>query len=98
MTIDEVTSKIKSLAETHAGRFQGTANFQFEDGIIHLDDTVSPPVVSNEEKEAPFTIVMTAADFAQILSGDLNVMMAFMTGKLKIKGDKGAAMKLTSLF
>lgn len=98
MNIDEVTSKIKSLADTHAGRFQGTANFQFEDGIVHLDDTVSPPTVSNEEKDAPFTIVMAAADLGKILSGDLNVMMAFMTGKLKIKGDKGAAMKLTSLF
>ncbi len=98
MTLEEVTNKIKSLAETHSGKFQGKANFQFEDGVVHLDDTVSPPVVSNEEGEAPFSIEMTAEDFSKILSGDLNVMMAFMTGKLKIKGDKGAAMKLTSLF
>lgn len=98
MTLEEVTNKIKALAETHGGKFQGTANFEFEDGIVHLDDTVSPPQVLNEEKEAPFTIVMTADNFSQILSGDLNVMMAFMTGKLKIKGDKAAAMKLTSLF
>ena len=98
MTIEEVTNKIKSLAEMHGGKFQGTANFQFEDGIVHLDDTVSPAQVVNEERDAPFTIVMNAEDFGQILSGDLNVMMAFMTGKLKIKGDKGAAMKLTSLF
>lgn len=98
MTLDEVTNKIKKLAEKHGGQFQGTANFQFEDGIVHLDDTVSPPLVVNEEKDAPFTIVMSADDFSKILTGDLNVMMAFMTGKLKIKGDKGAAMKLTSLF
>ena len=98
MTIEEVTNKITSLAEKHAGQFQGTANFQFEDGIVHLDDTVSPPAVSTGEKEAPFTIVMSADNFSQILSCDLNVMMAFMTGKLKIKGDKAAAMKLTSLF
>lgn len=98
MTFEEVTNKIKSLADKHAGQFGGTANFEFEEGVVHLDDSVSPPVVSNGEKDAPFTIVMTAEDFSQILSGDLNVMMAFMTGKLKIKGDKGAAMKLTSLF
>ena len=96
--MEEVTGKIRSLAEKHAGQFQGTANFEFEDGTVHLDDTVSPPVVANGEKEAPFTIVMSADNFSQILSGDLNVMMAFMTGKLKIKGDKAAAMKLTSLF
>lgn len=98
MALEEVTNKIKSLADTHAGKFQGVANFEFEDGVVHLDDTVSPPVVSNEVKEAPFTIAMKSEDFSQIISGDLNVMMAFMTGKLKIKGDKAAAMKLTSLF
>lgn len=98
MTLEEVSGKIKKLAEKHAGQFQGKANFEFEDGTIHLDDTVSPPSIENEEKDAPFTIVMSAEDFGKILSGDLNVMMAFMTGKLKIKGDKGAAMKLTSLF
>ena len=98
MTIDEVTGKIQSLADKYAGQFGGKGNFQFEDGTVHLDDTVSPPVASQGEKDAPFTIVMSSDDFSKILSGDLNVMMAFMTGKLKIKGDKGAAMKLTSLF
>ena len=98
MTIEEVTNKIQSLAETHGGKFQGKANFQFEDGAVHLDDTVSPAEVSNEIKEAPFTIEMGAEDFSKILTGELNVMMAFMTGKLKIRGDKAAAMKLTSLF
>ncbi|MEM9337291.1 MAG: SCP2 sterol-binding domain-containing protein [Bacteroidota bacterium] len=98
MTLEEVTDKIKSLAETHGGKFQGTANFKFEEGVVHLDDTVSPPLVVNEEREAPFAIVIKADDFGKLLSGEINVMMAFMTGKLKIKGDKAAAMKLTSIF
>ena len=98
MTLEEVTGKIQKLAEKHSGQFAGKANFKFEDGVVHLDDTVSPTVVINEEREAPFAIKMKADDFAKILSGDLNVMMAFMTGKLKIEGDKGAAMKLTALF
>ena len=98
MTLEEVQGKIQKLADKHAGQFAGKANFKFEDGVIHLDDTVSPTVVVNEEREAPFAIKMTAEDFSKILSGDLNVMMAFMTGKLKIEGDKGAAMKLTALF
>lgn len=98
MTLDEITAKIQKLADMHAGKFQGTANFKFEEGVVHLDDTVSPPLIVNEEKDAPFSIKMTADDFGKILTGELNVMMAFMTGKLKIEGDKGAAMKLTSLF
>ena len=98
MTLEEITGKIKKLADKHSGKFQGKANFKFDEGVVHLDDTVSPTVVINEEKDAPFSIKMTADDFDKILTGDLNVMMAFMTGKLKIEGDKGAAMKLTSLF
>lgn len=98
MTLAEITDKIQKLAEKHSGQFQGKANFKFEEGIVHLDDTVSPTVVINDEKDAPFTIIMTAENFDKILTGDLNVMMAFMTGKLKIEGDKGAAMKLTALF
>lgn len=98
MTLEEITGKIQKLADKHAGRFQGKANFKFDEGIVHLDDTVSPNVVVNEERDAPFAIKMKADDFSKILSGDLNVMMAFMTGKLKIEGDKGAAMKLTQLF
>ena len=98
MTLEEAQGKIQKLADKHAGKFAGKANFKFEDGTIHLDDTVSPTLVVNEEREAPFAIKMKSKDFAKLLTGDLNVMMAFMTGKLKIEGDKGAAMKLTSLF
>jgi len=98
MTLEEATGKIQKLAEEHEGQFGGKANFKFEEGIVHLDDTVSPTVVVNEERDAPFSIKIKSNDFGKILSGDLNVMMAFMTGKLKIEGDKGAAMKLTSLF
>jgi putative sterol carrier protein len=33
-----------------------------------------------------------------MMGGELNPMMAFMTGKMKIDGDKGVAMKLAGLF
>ncbi|MBC6409392.1 MAG: SCP2 sterol-binding domain-containing protein [Ekhidna sp.] len=98
MTLDEVQEKIQKLADEHTGQLGGKANFKFEDGIIHLDDTTSPTVVVNEEREAPFTIKMKVEDFSRILSGSLNIMKALMTGKIKIEGDKSAAIKLTKLF
>jgi putative sterol carrier protein len=36
--------------------------------------------------------------FARILTGKQNPMTAYMTGKLKVHGDLGAAMKLKNLF
>lgn len=40
------------------------------------------------------TVTMSATDFQAMVSGTLNPTAAFMSGKLKIKGDMGLAMKL----
>jgi putative sterol carrier protein len=48
--------------------------------------------------EADTTISASGETFAKIASGDQNPTTAYMTGKLKIKGDLGAAMKLQKLF
>jgi putative sterol carrier protein len=99
MTLSEATEQVKSLAEKHAGKFGNKVNFLFsEDEIIHLDDTVSPAQVANEKQDAPCDIKITLENFDKMLGGNLNPMMAFMMGKMKIDGDKGVAMKLASLF
>jgi putative sterol carrier protein len=43
------------------------------------------------------TITMTAKDFIDLVSGKLNGQMAFMQGKLKIKGDMSLALKLQTI-
>ena len=48
--------------------------------------------------EADVTITSSAETFEKIRSGEQNPTTAYMTGKLKIKGDMGAAMKLQKLF
>jgi putative sterol carrier protein len=40
----------------------------------------------------------TSENFEKIIAGEQNPTTAYMTGKLKIKGDMGAAMKLQKLF
>jgi putative sterol carrier protein len=44
------------------------------------------------------TITATQDNFEKIAAGELNPTSAYMSGKLKIKGDMGAAMKLQKLF
>ena len=43
------------------------------------------------------TVHCTDADFLNIVNGKLNPQMAFMSGKLKIQGDMGLAMKLQQI-
>ena len=54
--------------------------------------------VSEGTGDADVTITTTEDNFEKIASGELNPTSAYMSGKLKIKGDMGAAMKLQKLF
>ncbi len=46
---------------------------------------------------AASTIKMTSADYVAMMSGSLNPMMAFMSGKIKVEGDLNTVMKLQSI-
>ena len=49
--------------------------------------------------DAPtMTLSMAAADYVGLTSGELDGTVAFMSGKLRIDGDMGLAMRMGSLF
>jgi putative sterol carrier protein len=54
--------------------------------------------VTEGEGDADVTFSSSEESFEKIVSGEQNPTTAYMTGKLKIKGDMGAAMKLQKLF
>jgi putative sterol carrier protein len=54
--------------------------------------------VSEGAEDADVTIATSEETFEKITSGEQNATSAYMTGKLKVKGDMGAAMKLQKLF
>ena len=67
-------------------------------GTYYVDLTGDAPAVSaGTSDNANCTITAADNDFIDMVSGKLNGQMAFMTGKLKIAGDMGLAMKLQKL-
>ncbi len=48
--------------------------------------------------DADVTISTSEETFEKIVAGEQNPTSAYMTGKLKVKGDMGAALKLQKLF
>ncbi len=55
-------------------------------------------VAEGQHASPNITITMAATDYIDMTSGKLNPQMAFMSGKLKIAGDMGLAMKMQQLF
>ena len=55
-------------------------------------------VVEGTHASPNMTMTIAAQDYVDMISGKLNGQMAFMSGKLKIAGDMGLAMKMQTLF
>ena len=51
-----------------------------------------------EPGNASMTVRASADDWFAVATGQMNAMQAFMTGKLKIQGDMGLAMKMQTMF
>ena len=63
--------------------------------VVDVDDgTVT---VTEGEADADVRISMSEETFRKLAAGEQNAMRGVMTGKIKVKGDMGAATKLQKL-
>lgn len=68
-----------------------------DDGVVLLDGTETPAVISAEDGEADATLRLSLESMEKLIQGALDPTLAYMTGKLKISGSMGVAMKLASI-
>ena len=86
-----IEAAVKALPAKLSGGYDGVAKFVIPgEGAIMLDGQG----VRAGDEEADVTLTAEADVFRAILDGDMNPTMAFMTGKLKVDGSMGQAMKL----
>jgi putative sterol carrier protein len=101
-----VTQDIKEFFDTLPGRAEGrtagvnsTYVFDIEGaGAWTVAVTDEGVQVTEGDQGGDCTIQASSETFSRIVSQEQNATTAYMTGKLKIKGDMGAAMKLQKLF
>jgi putative sterol carrier protein len=97
MTLDDLTTRIRQKA---AGSPPLGYRVKFElgdDGIIFWDGTNSAAEIGNEDGEADTTIGISADDLGKMIEGSLNPTLAYMTGRLKVSGSMGVALKISQL-
>jgi putative sterol carrier protein len=84
-------SKLAGMTNSYLFEIEGEGQWRVvvQDGVLD---------VTEGGGDADATISTSSDVFEQIMSGAQNPTTAYMTGKLKIKGDMGAAMKLQKLF
>ena len=90
-----IEQAVNALNDKMSGTgFDGSAKFSIEgEGSVIVD--ANGVRVSDDEAEV--TLIATADVFQDIMAGDLDPTSAFMSGKLRIEGDMGTAMRLSSV-
>ena len=86
--------------ETRTAGMSNTYLFDIEGAgqwTVAVDDG-KVTVTEGAAADADCTITSSEENFERIVAGELNPTSAYMTGKLKVNGDMGAAMKLQKLF
>ena len=97
MPLDEIKALITGMLD-RLDTLDATVKFDFkEDGILFVDATESPAVLSHDDDLADCTIKVSPGNLEKILQGRLDPMLAYTMGRLKIKGSTGTATKLTGL-
>lgn len=97
MSIENVTATIREKVGTDCG-LGGSIKFHCgDDGILVVDATVVPNIVTNDDVPTQCTVKIKIGDLEDMIGGKLDPMAAFSLGKLQLEGDLGVAMKLGNL-
>lgn len=93
---ESLESKLNSDPSKLAG-MDAVYQFQVGDNAYSVSmkegkASVTPAAAQNPD----CSVTMAENDFLEMIAGRLNGQMAFMTGKLKVAGDMGLALKLES--
>jgi len=97
MSIETIQAKVKEKMAL-ASDLDAKVKLDFgDDGIVFVDATQSPPVISEEDADADLTLTTSIETFKGILEGSQDPNIAFMMGKLKVQGSMGLAMKLNGI-
>lgn len=90
---DVIKEAIETLTQKFTNGFDSVVKFNIVDeGTIMLDSDG----VRVGDEEADVTMTAEADVFREILDGERSPTTAFMTGKLKVDGSMGLAMKLAA--
>ena len=99
MTLDEIVGEMQKQADVLKSLNHIVLFDLCDDGKVLLDATgdevkITPNPASDD---AETTLVLSPENMMKLMNGDLNPMVAFTMGCLKVFGSKGIALKLSSL-
>ena len=97
MSLESLTEALGKRAAQNA-KLGYKVKFVLDDGgVIFWDGTGDQPSLSNTDGEADTTMRLSEENMQKLIDGQLDPTMAYMTGKLKVEGKLGVALKINAM-
>jgi putative sterol carrier protein len=94
MSLESITQAIRAKVGSDSG-LNATLKFDLSDnGVVVIDGKSTPNTVSNTPIDTECTVAISMDNLQAMLDGALEPVSGFMSGKLKVSGDMGVAMRL----
>ncbi len=100
MSAGKLESITRAFADavTRIDTLEGSLKFDMgDDGIVFLNGTVTPCLVSNEDADADCVVEIGVDTLEDMMAGRIDSRTAFVQGKMCLIGDMHLAVKLASL-
>ncbi|WP_027003810.1 SCP2 sterol-binding domain-containing protein [Hugenholtzia roseola] len=94
MSLEAFENRVKKIVGTDSGLGKSVKFDLKGEGVVFVG---ADSVVSQNDADADCTVKISLADANKMIDGDLNLMAAYMTGKVKVNGDMETAMKVVQL-
>lgn len=97
MGIDQIETQMRSRAINFTG-LNALVKFDFGGGeALFINGRSTPPAISRTGDTPDTTLTISPENLVKLAEGKLAPTLAFMTGKLKVSGNMGIAMKLANM-
>jgi putative sterol carrier protein len=94
--MSELLSKIQGIAEGKDLSALGSSiKFVVDEEIVLIDPEAG--TITSDDNDASCTVTVDGETMEEILNGSTSSQAAFMTGKLKVAGDMGVALKVGTI-
>ena len=97
MSLESLTEELRKRAAQNP-KLGYKVKVVLDDGdVIFWDGLADQPGFTNGDGEADTILRISAENLEKLIAGTLDPTMAYMTGKLKVEGKLGVALKINAM-